>query len=283
MSSPDIFTYLDYREFCRDYYVSRKQSDSRFSYRFFSKKALVAPAYLKHVIDGKRNLSPEMSVRFGYGMDLSEKEIEYFENLVRFNQASNLEEKTHYFEGLRKKRARTLKDLTMTEAAALLSHWYVVAIKELVVNLNTIDAPSIQKVLRRKLSESLIQRTIEDLQSLGWLECVDGEWRSLRAQIKFPDEVKSYVIQSFHVQMLEIAQEALEDELDQREFGAAVFSFPKERLPELKKKIKSLQADLISYVQDVSDTDLKLNDRKNQKIYFFGVQCFSLQKGDVNP
>ncbi|PIR23058.1 MAG: hypothetical protein COV44_04875 [Deltaproteobacteria bacterium CG11_big_fil_rev_8_21_14_0_20_45_16] len=277
MSSVDIYSYLNYRDFCRDFYVFRKKTDSNFSYRYFARKAEVAPAYLKHVIDGKRNLSPEMSVRFGYGMDLSEKEVEYFENLVRFNQATSLEDKTTYLERLRRKRTRSLRSLSMAEAALLLSHWYVVAIKELVVNLNTIEVERIQAALRRKLPEGLIERTLEDLMTMGWLEQVDGQWRSQVSQIKFPDEVKSYVVRSFHRQMLELAQEALEDELDRREFGAAVFSFPTHRYPELKSKIKELQAELVSYVQDITDSHIRENSADVQKIYFFGVQCFSLQ------
>jgi len=208
---------------------------------------------------------------------LSEKEVEYFENLVRFNQATSLEDKTTYLERLRRKRTRSLRSLSMAEAALLLSHWYVVAIKELVVNLNSIEVGRIQTALRRKLPESLIERTLEDLMTMGWLEQVDDKWRSQVSQIKFPDEVKSYVVRSFHRQMLELAQEALEDELDRREFGAAVFSFPSQRYPELKSKIKELQAELVSYVQDITDSHIREKSADVQRIYFFGVQCFSLQ------
>lgn len=281
MSSLEVYSYLDYREFCRDFYTQKKQEDPKFSYRKFAKRAEVAPSYLKLVMDGRRNLSPEMSIRFGYGMELTEKEIEYFENLVRFNQAVSLEDKSHYFERLRRKRTRSLKSLSLAEAAALLSHWYVLAIKELVVNLNTIDPVKIQSSLRRRLPESLIRQTISDLETLGWVECHENIWRSRAAQIKFPDEVKSYVVRSFHRQMLEIASEAIEDEIDQREYGAAVFSFPKQKLPQLKEKIKEFQADLVSFVQDISDQSMADEDKSDQNIYYFGVQCFSLQRANL--
>ncbi len=275
MSELDIYTYLDYRAFCRDFYQKQKASSEDFSYRSFAKRAAIASSYLKHIIDGTRNLSAEMSIKFGHGMGLSSKEIDYFENLVRFNQASSLEEKGLYFERLRRKRAKAIKTLGLAEAAELLSNWYVVAIKEMVVSLNSDDARQVQRVLRKRLPENLIQKTIEHLKELGWLRFEDNRWCSSVAQIQFPDEVKSYVIRSFHRQMLELATEALEDEISEREFGGAMFIFPASKYAELKEKIKDLQKDLIGYVQDVVDS---VEEEEKKTVYHFGVQCFSLQR-----
>src|SRR4051812_9125464 len=93
----DLYSYLDYRAFCKDYYSTQKNKNPKFSFRSFARKAAIAGSYLKHVIDGTRNLSSEMSIKFGHGMSLSQ-EIDYFESLVRFNQANSIEEKTLYFE-----------------------------------------------------------------------------------------------------------------------------------------------------------------------------------------
>lgn len=275
MEALDIYSYLDYRTFCHDFYRTKKAGDSKFSFRIFGRKAGIAGSYLKHVMDGVRNLSPEMTIKFGHGMDLNQKEIDYFENLVRFNQASSLEEKNLYFDRLRRKRARALKPLGLTDAVALLSHWYVIAIKELVVNLNTDDVRTIQRILRKRLPENTIEKVIEDLKELGWLQQKNGKWISQANQVTFPDEVRSYVVRSFHQQMLEIASEAIEDEIDEREFGAAVFTFPVSRLPELKERIKDMQRDLVSFVQDLGSR-AEVSDP--QVVYHFGVQCFALQK-----
>jgi uncharacterized protein (TIGR02147 family) len=274
MGAVDIYSYLDYRNYCSDFYNSNKKSDPKFSYRVFAKKAEVAPSYLKHVIDGRRNISPKMSLKFAKGMGLQQKEIDYFENLVRFSQAISLEEKALYFERLRRKRAKEIKSLGLAEAVDLLSHWYVVAIKEIVVNLNSDDVRLIQRCVRKKLPENLIQKTIDNLKELGWLRFEDGRWLSSNSQVQFPDEVKSYIVRSFHRQMLELATEALGDEIEDREFGAAMFTFPASRLPELKERIKEMQKDLIGYVQDVASST---EDRSEHLVYHFGVQCFALQ------
>lgn len=242
----------------------------------------MAPSYLKHVIDGRRNLSPQMGQKFAVGMGLSQKEIDYFEDLIRFNQASTIEEKNIFLSRLQKRRAKSLKSLGMADAAALLSHWYVVAIKELVVGLNTDDSVLIQKMLRVRIADTVIQKTIEDLKTLGWLSRKGDRWVSSAYQIRFPDEVKSYVVRSFHKQMLSISEEALNDDLAEREFGAAVFTFPRQKMSELKAKVKELQQELIHYVQAEAKSEKENETNENLSsedlVYYFGVQCFALQK-----
>ena len=277
MEDLDVYSYLDYREVCRDFYDTKKKTEKDFSYRSFARKAKIASSYLKHVIDGRRNLSSEMSIKFARGMDFDAKQVDYFENLVRFNQADTLDEKTIYFERLRKKRAKQLRPIGLAEAAGMLSNWYVIAIKELVVNLNTIDTKIIQQVLRRKLPESLIESTIHYLLEMGWISQDKTTWSSSVGRIQFPDEVRSYVIRSFHAQMLEIAVEALGDDLTEREFQSTTFTIPGDKVPELKAKIKDLQDDLVAYIQDVGQKKQE-GEEKPKIVYHFGMQCFALQK-----
>src|SRR6478609_3677893 len=67
-----IFSYLDYRHFLRDLYAQKKASERGFSHRAFSKRAgLSSTNYLHLVMQGKRNLSPEMAASFARGCGLA--------------------------------------------------------------------------------------------------------------------------------------------------------------------------------------------------------------------
>ena len=56
----DVFDYLDYRAFLRDFYARAKATRRGFSFRAFSRKArLGSPNHLKRVMEGDRNLTPE--------------------------------------------------------------------------------------------------------------------------------------------------------------------------------------------------------------------------------
>ena len=60
----DVFDYLNYRAFLRDYYVERKRK-GKVSFRSFSQRAgLKSPNYLKLVMDGERNLGADTPLHF---------------------------------------------------------------------------------------------------------------------------------------------------------------------------------------------------------------------------
>jgi hypothetical protein len=93
----DVFAYLDYRAFLRDYYRARKAAGRGFSYRSFSRRAeLRSPNYLKLVIDGDRNLSADMARRFAAACGLQGEAQRYFSDLVAFCQAQAVAERNKY-------------------------------------------------------------------------------------------------------------------------------------------------------------------------------------------
>jgi hypothetical protein len=91
----DVFAYLDYRAFLRDYYRARKAAGRGFSYRSFSRRAeLKSPNYLKLVMDGDRNLSADMAKRFATACGLRGDAQRYFIDLVAFGQAQAVAERS---------------------------------------------------------------------------------------------------------------------------------------------------------------------------------------------
>ncbi len=94
----NIFEYQNFRNYLHDYYLEQKKNKRNFSYRFFSGKAGInAPSFLYYVIKGKRNLTKNSIVKISHAIGHSRDEAEYFENLVFFNQAKTIIEKTHFY------------------------------------------------------------------------------------------------------------------------------------------------------------------------------------------
>ena len=72
LSRLNLFDYLDYRAFLRDFYLARKREQGKFSFRFFSKLVgLRSSNFLKLVMDGERNLQGETLHRLIKAMKLS--------------------------------------------------------------------------------------------------------------------------------------------------------------------------------------------------------------------
>ena len=90
----NVFGYLDYRAFLKDWYRAHKIGRSTVSLRSFSKKAgFTSSNILKLVMDGHRNLTTESATQFAVGLGLNKQETSFFLHLVLYNQAKSLEEK----------------------------------------------------------------------------------------------------------------------------------------------------------------------------------------------
>ncbi len=78
-----IFDYTDYRVFLSDYYNFQKKQSKAFSYRYFAQKVnLKSSGYYKELVDGKRNLSRTLMVKFFKALKLNKKESEYSKQLT---------------------------------------------------------------------------------------------------------------------------------------------------------------------------------------------------------
>src|SRR3569832_712791 len=95
---PDVLQYSNYRTYLADYYEFKKAQSPIFSHRYFALKAgLSSPNYLKLVMDGKRNLTKKSQMKFATALGLKGLRVEFFENLVFFNQADALSERNAYY------------------------------------------------------------------------------------------------------------------------------------------------------------------------------------------
>src|ERR1019366_384110 len=98
-----VFT--DYRLFLKEFYDFKrgqtKQSLRPYSYATFAASAdIKSPNYLKLIIDGQRNLSPEMARKFSRALALGKEETDEFVALVDFTQAQEPIERNRYLKVL---------------------------------------------------------------------------------------------------------------------------------------------------------------------------------------
>ena len=93
-----VFTYTDYRLFLKDYIHEKKLQNKGFSFKVIADRAgFKARDYILRVMNGSRNLSQSGVCMLSQAIRFSEKEAEYFTNLVGFNQAKKPSEKDFFF------------------------------------------------------------------------------------------------------------------------------------------------------------------------------------------
>ncbi len=268
---PDIFSYLDYREYLGDYYVAAKKGNRAFSYRYFSRKAgFSSPNFLKLVIEGKRNISEESITRFGRALKLSAAEQRFFSNLVAFCQAENEGKKNEAFERVaasrRFKQARRLDG----QFYLYLSRWYYPAVREMVARHDFVEEPEwIAKQLLPPIHPNDVLECLEVLLDLGLVERnSEGALSRGEPSITTGHQVRNLAVSNYHRQMLKRASDSIETvSSENRDISAMTVSIANDTIADLKSRIHNFKEGVL----DRCD-----RDENSEVVYQINIQLFPL-------
>lgn len=270
-----VLHYSDYRRFLRDFYAAKKALNPSYSYRYFAKKAdLQSANYFKLVMDGTRNLTHRNIRKFAKGLGLGDKEAHYFENLVLFNQAKDEEEKGFFKKNLDLIRANDDRGLLSKDQFEVLSNWYPLVIKELLLLGDFNPQPKkIAQKLDFKITPQQAKEAVELLVRLGLLRVLsDGKLESTNQNMQTPDATKSDAIASFHRQMITLARDSIDKQSGKdRCLSALTFAIRKKDLPEAFRRIHEFRNELDTYFSRGKPYDA---------VYQLNVQLFRLDQDD---
>lgn len=266
-----VFEYQNYRVYLADYYKDAKQSNPRFSYRAFARRAgLASPAHLRLVMSGQRNLTHKTIPLFLRGLGLRTREARYFETLVYFSQAQVSDEKIRHFHSLERiRQAKAAKPLSERQDHVLFEEWYMPLIYELVRTKDFSEEPAwIAKKLGGQVPEGRIRRAIENLIESGLLvRSADhgGRLRPADPSVQGQDDVVNLLMRQFHGRMLREAGRHLDDPLDKREFGFVTVASTRENFLKVKRLIKQ-------FVREVNQ--LTSVSENAEEVYQLNIQLF---------
>lgn len=204
----DIHEYADYRALLRDLYLDRKRKDARFSYRLIANKAgFLSAGFFPQIIQGKTNVSIRTALSLASVFKLKAYEVEYFENLVHFNQAKTQSDKQHYFQRLIALKKGKLKTLEESQFE-FFTKWYYPAVREL---LGIIpfqgDYKEIGAALVPPIGAAQARDAIEVLERLNLIRKNPyGIWERLDASLTTGDVWQSTAITGFQLETLDLAR-----------------------------------------------------------------------------
>ena len=268
----NLFEYADYRLFLGDYYAKKKAVNPGYSHRVFARQAgLSSPSHLLMIIKGNRNLSVKTIHKFAEGLNLSAREKKFFELLVLFNQADDLQMKAKYFADIMtlKAQAKGLHQLEK-EKFDFLSKWYVVAVYVL-LDLKDFD-PSpdwIARKLAQAITPAQAREALDNLEKLKLIARDDAKgYRQVSGAVSVPDDTRSVAVYNYHQSMIGLAAASLrKTDQARREVNGATIAIPASKLPELKEKIRAFRKEINQLASSYADAD---------QIYQLNVQFFPL-------
>jgi len=130
-----LYDYDDFRKFLQDYFEEQKKKRSAFSHRFFAAKAgFSSSSYCLNVIRGRFNLTPKSIEKISKAMEFEPLQKTYFEALVQYNQAQQVNERELAWNRI----VQIRKQIEFTHVSVrerdYFSKWYYPVVRELVVS-----------------------------------------------------------------------------------------------------------------------------------------------------
>ena len=269
----EIYDYSDYRLYIKDYYERNKAVNPAFSYRYLAQKADInSSAFFKFVIEGKRNLTKQTILKTCIALKLVDREAEYFENLVFFNQAKTLKEKNHFFDKLiTLQKAKSVK-IVPEDMYDYFAEWHHCVVRELVVvTAFAGDYEKLAKLVRPRITTKQARESVALLVTLGFLkQNDDGTYIQTEPVISTGYNIKSHRIIQFQVQMLQRAIESFElAKSEERLTSSTTFGISEKMYREFIKKVRELRTLLM---------EMARTDENPEAVYQLNINLFPLSE-----
>ncbi|MCD6024624.1 MAG: hypothetical protein K0Q91_1540 [Fibrobacteria bacterium] len=271
MAFPNLLSYSDYRQYLRDYYEVHKAANADFSFRYLSLRAGInSSAFYKYVIDGKRNLTKGSLLKTCAALNLKDREAEYFENLVFFNQAKTLQEKNLFFDRLTKLRGQYETRRVEREQYAYYSEWHHAAVREMMACMVfNGDYEDLGRRLAPPISAAKARESVALLNKLGLArKDAQGRWTPSDPVLVTGGVRGVKEIEDFQLRMLMLASEAfVRFPVEQRFMSSTTFSVSEDTLNLFKRRILELKSELLEFAR---------KDAAADRVYQLSLNLFPL-------
>jgi len=269
VEKPNIFLYLDYREFLKDYCEHQKSINKAFSLRTFSGKispALFTSGLLYAILKRKRKLSSTLRPKFVRALGLKEREGQYFDWLVQFNQGKDMEEKNHYFQQLSQFRGSRAKIISENQYK-FFANWYFPVIWNVFDMDQSVSNPrEIAKRIQPQVTPAQAEDAIRSLLELGLLKKTANGYAITDKHLATEPEFRGFAAKAYNLQFIHMAAQMLDVvKPNLRQYNTLVFSTSPKGFESIKERIVSFQEEL----KEIID-----RERVTDRVYTLSMQLY---------
>lgn len=254
---PEIARYTCYRAFLRDFFEYKKSLRAGFSYRrFASLVGLKSPNYLQLVINDKRNLTETTARRLAEALRLNAKEVNYFEALVRLQNAENQETLVKAQKHLHGCLKKLLTNFVQLDGSEILAKWYFMPIRELALLKNFEPSGAyIAAQLQNIISAEEAEDAFKFLLASGYLKQEGSRFVQTEPVLDTGLDIFNHsFMQDYHAQVLKVWSQNI-DKLgyNNQELGLINIPIPRNKISELQEKIRQFQDEIIGWSQSLEE------------------------------
>jgi uncharacterized protein (TIGR02147 family) len=279
VQAPVLGHFTDFRKYLLEYYEYRRELSKKdlrpYNYSVFSAAAdIKSPNYLKMIIDGKRNLSPDMIGKFAKALSLNKEQTEEFAIMVNFSQASDPADRNLYLKQLSEIRvSQQLKSGEIDKKTwDKIPNWVSWILYAMIDQKDVVfKADKLRELLRGKATPNEINDALQSLIASGEVtqDPETGVLKKAHNLIDSPDEVPVALVRKLQAQLMYLGLESLfQDSAADREFGSLTLSLTKSEFEALKFQLRKMRKEINK------DNSIKRMQGPGDRVYQLNLQLF---------
>lgn len=242
-----VFEYLDYRQFLRESYETRKAAQPAFSFRYIAGKIGLDPGSLAGVLKGRRRLDPALARPLAAVFNLNEYERDYFQALVLYCQAGTHAERTLLLEKVLRLRGTRVKTVDARQFE-FYQKWHYSAIRELLhCTPFTGDFKRLARTLNPRITPQEAKEAVKLLLDLGLvIKDEDGLHRTTETLLTSGEDTRATDVNNFHLAMAGLAARSIQEmPASERDFSGLTLSLTRQGFEDVKAIIKMARRDIL--------------------------------------
>ncbi|QQS06824.1 MAG: TIGR02147 family protein [Fibrobacterota bacterium] len=229
-----------------------------------TKKALaqvleIDPAHLSHILAGQKHLALRHLPQVAKFLELSPPQARYFNTLVRLNSAQDSPTSHQAFLELRQMRGDLQRNLS-DDTHEYFTSWLHPAMRTLLslVEFRGLGWTRLAGLFRKGVTPDQARLSVELLLRLGLLERDPrGILRPTGGTVSSGEKWLGQAVMEFQRQTIALSGELLEaTPKSERDVSTLTLPASRERMDELKDKIRQFRQEVISWARDLPEEDI---------------------------
>ncbi len=280
---PTLSSYTDFRRYLYDFYSYKKlatvDSIRPYSYAHFSAAAdIKSPNYLKLIIDGQRNLSKQMIIKFSRALGHTKAEHEEFSALVMYGQAKNPAERNQYLKVLSEIRVnnKIKEGKIQSQDYESITSWVMWVLFAMAEQKNVdFNVDNLKKLIGNKASKDEIKSGLDHLVERGDLvrNPETGEVSKGREMMTGGQNIPVELVRKLQAELIYLGLESLfQDRPQDREFGAMTMALTEDEFEALKFEVRQMRK------RWSKDHSVKRKSEKGDRVFQINFQLFPITK-----
>ena len=269
MTAPQIYGYLDFREFLSAWLRHRKELDPTYSYRTFADAAGLSRSALPNILSGSRSPRTSTLDAMARALGLSPPERNYLDLLVEFDRAPTVSARRAVMARLTHRVVHRRSAWIEDDPDAFVqfaSRWAHVAIRELARHPSFRPDPAwIAATLVPSITAQEAKEALDELEAMGQIVPRDDRVEVPTIRLHTQRETTAQASARFHfVAVPQMLASAHRIPADERHLAAGMMLLPTDLVPEAKERAGLL----LSQIADLADSE----QSAARQVYLLAIQ-----------